>query len=110
MKTLKEIRKFLIPELNWKAENWTQIVDLRKPFFEPRIIFQFSDGEIAAAVETPIIFPMFPLHSQSVKSNLKLVNEVTSNVYGEEKQRRKIISILASRIAKNHVIQRNILP
>ena len=96
MKTLKGIRKFLIPELNWKAENWTQIVDLRKPFFEPRIISQFSDGEIAAAVETPIIFPRFPLHSQSVERNVKLVTEVTSSVYGEEKQRRKIISILAS--------------
>ena len=56
--------------------------------------------EIAAAVETSIIFQNFPLHSQTVENNSKIVTGVTSSVYGEEKQRRKIISILASQKAR----------
>ena len=59
-----------------------------------------SNNEIAAAVETPITFPKFPFHSQTAKNNVKIVTGVTSSVYREEKQRRKIISILASQKAR----------
>ena len=42
-------------------------------------------------METPIIFQNFPLHSQTVENNVKIVTEVTSSVYGEE-NREEILS------------------
>ena len=60
------------------------------------IISKISNDQIAAVVETPNTFPKFPLYPKTVERNVKIVTEVTSSVYGEEKQRRKIISILTS--------------
>ena len=42
-------------------------------------------------METPNTFPKFPLYSRTVERNVKIVTEETSAMYGEEKQRRKII-------------------
>lgn len=35
LKTLKGLKKFQILQQNLDAENWSELVDLRKPFFEP---------------------------------------------------------------------------
>ena len=51
-------------------------------------------------METPITFPKIPVHSQTVENNVEIVTGVTSSVYGEEKQKRKIILILASQKAR----------
>ena len=53
--------------------------------------------QIEAAVHTPIHFPKYPCHSQTVERMVKLVTEVSSSVFGEERQQDKIVSILASR-------------
>ena len=60
------------------------------------IISKISNDQIAAVVETPNTFPKFPLYPKTVERNVKIVTEVTSSMYEQEKQRRKIISILAS--------------
>ena len=60
------------------------------------MISKIIDNEILVAVETPIIIQNFPLHSQTVENNVKIVTKASSSVYGEEKQRTNIISILAS--------------
>ena len=79
--TLKVIKKFQIPQPNLHAENWSEVVDF---FFGPRIISKISIDENSAAVENPITFPKFPLHSQTVENNVKIVTGITSSVYGEE--------------------------
>ena len=46
--------------------------------------------EIEVTVETLITFPKFPLHSQTIKNNVKIVTGVTSSVYREGKTENEI--------------------
>ena len=97
-KILKGIRKHKIPELNWGASNWTDIIDLDKvKIWEPRIIQKFGLEKVEAAKDDPICFPKYPCHSQTVERMVKLVTEVSGEVYGEKNQREKAVAVLASR-------------
>ena len=97
-KYLKGIRKHEIPQLNWSAANWTEIIDLKKvKIWEPRILKKLSKEEVESAVDTPVCFPKYPCHSQTVERMVKLVTEVSSEVYGEKKQQEKAVAVLASR-------------
>ena len=99
MKALKGIRKHEIPSLNWEAGNsWKDIISWDKVIlWEPRILKKLSEDQIEAAVLTPINFPKYPCHSQTVERMVKLVTECSSSVYGEKNQRGKIVAVLASR-------------
>ena len=44
-----------------------------------------------------VCFPKYPCHSQTVERMVKLVTEVSSEVYGEKKQQEKAVAVLASR-------------
>ena len=97
-KYLKGIRKHEISELNWNASSWKDIIDWGKTkVWQPRILEALTMEQIEAAVHTPIHFPKYPCHSQTVERMVKLVTEVSSSVFGEERQQDKIVSILASR-------------
>ena len=97
-KYLKGIRKHEIPQLNWSAANWTEIIDLKKvKIWEPRILKKLSKEEVESAVDTPVCFPKYPCQSQTVERMVKLVTEVSSEVYGEKKQQEKAVAVLASR-------------
>ena len=98
MKALKGMRKHNVPDLNWEAESWKDIINWKKiTVWEPRILEKLTMQEIEDAVQTPISFPKYPCHSQTVERMVKLVPECSSSVYGEEKQRGKIVAVLASR-------------
>ena len=97
-KFLKGMRKHAIPNLNWNASKWTDIVDLKKvKIWEPRILSKLSEKQLEDAMETPHCFPKYPCHSQTVERMVKLVTEVSGEVYGEKKQQEKAIAVLASR-------------
>ena len=98
MKVLKGIRKHQVPDLNWEAKCWRDLIDWKKILvWEPRILMKLTLEQVEDAVETPISFPKYPCHSQTVERTVKLVTECSSAVYGEERQRGKILSVLASR-------------
>ena len=97
-KVLKGIRKHEVPPLNWEAKTWKDLIDWKSiTVWEPRIFQKISLEQIQDAVQTPIIFPKYPCHSQTVERTVKLVTECSSAVYGEENQRGKIMAVLASR-------------
>ena len=97
-KVLKGIRKHEIPELNWGASKWTEIIDLEKvKIHEPRITKKLSLEKVEAAKDSPLCFPKYPCHSQTVERMVKLVTEVSGEVYGEKSQREKAVAVLASR-------------
>ena len=58
---------------------------------------KLSQEEVVSALEKPLQFPKYPCHSQTVERMVKLVTEVSGEVYGEKKQREKAIAVLASR-------------
>ena len=98
MKLLQGIRKFEIPDLCWEAERLDEIIDWSKvKIGEPRLLRQLSDEELQAAVEVPHVFPVMPLHSQSVERAVKIVSEVCESVFGEKAQREMIASITKCR-------------
>ena len=83
---MKGVRKHEIPQLNWNASKWTEIIDLeRVKIWEPKIISKLSLEKVEAASEIPISFPKYPCHSQTVERMVKLVTEVSGEVYGEKK-------------------------
>ena len=97
-KFLKGMRKHEIPVLNWNASKWTEIVDLEKVNNqEPRILRKLSLEQVEAAMDSPFCFPKYPCHSQTVERMVKLVTEVSGEVYGEKKQQEKAVAVLASR-------------
>jgi hypothetical protein len=94
MKALKGMRKHKVPDLNWEAESWEDIINWKKiTVWEPRILEKLTMQGIKDAVLTPISFPKYPCHAQTVERMVKLVTESSSSVYGED----KIVAVLASR-------------
>ena len=84
--------------MNWNASSWKDSIDWGKAkVWEPRILEALTLEQIEAALQTPLNFPKYPCHSQTVERMVKLVTEVSSSVFGEERQQDKIVSVLASR-------------
>ena len=65
--------------------------------WEPRILQKLSMDRVEAVLEEPMCFPKYPCHSQTVERMVKLVTEVSHEVYGEKKQQEKVVAVLASR-------------
>ena len=62
-KLFQGIRKFEIPNLQWEASSWEDIIDLKKvKVFEPFILEKLTDQEISSAVDTPLVFPSYSHH------------------------------------------------
>ena len=98
MKMLKGVRKFTIPDLDWNATEWVDIVDLDMVnIFEPSILSDISDEQLENIKIAPYSFPNYPLHSQSVERAVKLVTEAASKVVGEEKRHEHILSKVKAR-------------
>ena len=91
-------RLFEVPPLQWDATSWEDIIDLKKvKVCEPLILKKLSDEEISSALDNPLVFPPYSLHSQSVERAVKLVSTATQNVCGAEKRHEYCLSIIASR-------------
>ena len=83
-KTLGGIRKLEVPELNWEADHWSEIVSLKEveKVHVPSIISKITDEELKKILETPFNFPKFPLHSTSVERAVRLVSEAPGKFFG----------------------------
>ena len=92
------MRKFTIPRLQWQAEAWPGIIDWDTvQVFQPFVLEKLSTEELENAKETPVDFPDYPCHSQSVERAVKLVTEASQVVCGEMKRHEHIVSVIASR-------------
>ena len=97
-KHLKGIRKHQVPLLNWNATSWKDMIDWKKIIvWEPRMLEALTLEQIESSLHTPISFPKYPCHSQTVERMVKLVTEVATSVFGEERQQGKVLTVLASR-------------
>ena len=92
MKGKKNIRAFSIPQINFSAENYYNIVDWDVFYTEPPLTKIMSDEDIDAHIENGN-FPKHPhmslawcsisnilCHSQAVERMVKLVSESAKNV------------------------------
>ena len=100
-KALRNIRKFQIPQLNWNAEAWWEIIDWSTvKVWEPSILSRISTAKLEDICSVPHIFPKFPCHSQSVERAVKLVTEAAGKVCGGEKRHDHIVTVIACRKAR----------
>ena len=93
------LRIFKVPELNWDAKDYTQIInwDL-KTFCEPPITMKFSYDQLREFYSAPMLIPNYPSHSQSVERAVKLVSDVCGAAYHDHEERHK--RILSTQAAK----------
>ena len=68
--------------------------------FEPRILSQIDTEMLDQALTSPLNFPDFPCHSQSVERAVKLVTEAASTVCGGDRRHFHIVSVIAARKAR----------
>jgi hypothetical protein len=81
------IRIFTIPEINFDAEDYTQLINWQLGHItEPPLTVNISDDVIitfVASKESPLIqFPRFPCHTQAVERCVKLLTEASATVCG----------------------------
>ena len=101
-KLFQGVRKFVVPNLVWKAKKWEDIIDWKNvKIFEPNLIEKKTLEEIEAAREAPLDLPPYSLHSQSVERAVKLVTTSSQNVVGQENRHQYCLSMLASREARS---------
>ena len=83
-KILMNMRIYIIPPLQWNANEWWEMVDWKSlKVHLPAILSTLSEEELDSALTT-YKFPAFPCHSQTVERAVKLVTEASSKVCGGE--------------------------
>lgn len=81
MALLRGIRKIEVTPLMWSASSWDQIIDWKKVVIhEPYILERMSNEKIEEARKSPMEFPDFPVHSQSVERAVKDTSESSTQV------------------------------
>ena len=92
------IRKHIIPPLQYESDNWWDIINWDAvKVYEPRILQRISAAEINATCGTPMTFPKYPCHSQSVERAVKLVSIASGKVCGLDKRHGFILSTIKNR-------------
>ena len=83
----KGVRQFIVPDLNFNAEDYFDLIDWQKTVItEPPVLTDISENDIKMFVAigaAPVIdFPKYPCHTQAVERCVKLVTEASSAVCG----------------------------
>ena len=99
---LKELilhsRVFRVPILNWKAKNYTEIINWDiDSFCEPVVTSKLSYEDLKKACFAPGHIPNYPSNSQCVERAVKLVSEASLQVFGYERRHELILSRQAAR-------------
>jgi hypothetical protein len=96
------IRKFIIPQLNFQASSYVDMISWQSiKITEPPVTMQFEQRvieECANSTEPPIFSALkFPCHNQAVERCVKLVTDASNSVCGQEQRDGFIRSTLQSR-------------
>lgn len=78
-----KLRKFVVPKIKFEANFYFDMADLDTgDKMEPPLTMDISDEVINSAVETPLILPAYPCHTQSVERAVGLVSEAAKHRVG----------------------------
>ena len=92
-----QVRTFRVPKLNIQASTYVDMVDLEGQLYEPPLTMRFSDDEIKRCIDTPLIVPNYPNHTQAVERAVKLTTEAASRVTGFEQRHGMICQRIKAR-------------
>ena len=97
------IRHFIVPTINFNADNYINLIDWNKTTVtEPPLTSSIPTSKIETIVHTKTFnndFSKFPCHTQSVERHIKVVTEASSSVCGQTSREGNIRSKLKSRAA-----------
>ncbi|KAK3931073.1 Differentially expressed in FDCP 6 [Frankliniella fusca] len=97
-----EVRRFTVPQLNFSATDYVEIVDWNSvPVTPPPLLAHIPSAELEAMLllpETPAIdIPAFPCHCQAVERAVKMVTEAAANASTPDDRDGNIRQKIASR-------------
>lgn len=102
----KQIRTYLPPKLNFKAEEYTELIDwMNCELSSPPLLKATTDDEIKFYIQSAEVpnwnasFNKFPVHTQAVERCVKLVTEAAAKVAGAEARDGFIRATILSRKA-----------
>ena len=76
-------RKFIIPKLNFKATDYTAMIDwTAETLYEPSLTTALSSIELSGFKSTPLTLPGYPAHTQSVERLVKQTSRAADSVAG----------------------------
>src|SRR6218665_2401516 len=82
-KATRTVRRFRVPQLNFEASDYTELINWTDEVTEPPVIMNISDKSIAEKETPSLFFPRFPCHTQAVERCIKLVTEASTAVSGK---------------------------
>ena len=107
-RVLKGLRKFQVPPLDWDAEVWWEMINWDNvTVAEPELLRRIFLVEFEKVEFSPMSFPMFSCHSQTVERCVKLVTEASSKVCGQENRHKRILTVMANRAARKPFESKN---
>ena len=94
-----DVRKFLIPKINFNAKDYTEMIDWTIDITEPPLTKDFSKAAIQSFIYDPPknsdIFK-YPCHTQVVERHIKLVSECSTKVCDETVQETLTKSVIGT--------------
>ena len=109
----EDIRKFIIPKINFEAENYLDMIDWSTcQRSEPPILRYIEEEDLKVCIQGKNVpklnFIKFPCHNQGVERAIKMVSEASLAVNGHERRDGYIRAKIKSRkIIKDYVSKKN---
>ena len=96
------VRAFMIPKLNFDADNYYDMVTWMEDVTEPPLTSFMGTAEIEKFIDSGALpniaaWNNIPCHTQAVERHIKLVTEAAGKVCGLERREGMILSTLRSR-------------
>ena len=82
----RNIRKVIIPKLNFNAKSYDEIVDLKLLTSEPPYLMNFTEQELKKIYQSPISPPKWKNNTQAVERAIKIVTESCTAVCGHKER------------------------
>lgn len=99
--TEKVPRVFEVPQINFDANNYIDLIYWQQQFFDPPILRHISNQEINEVIESQgdenLIFLKLPCHTQAVERSVKIVTEASMSLCDKKSREGLIQAKLASR-------------
>lgn len=107
------VRRFSVPEINFKAKTWPEILLWDGPkMTEPPFTFNMTKRMLLNVIKAPLQVPLFKCHTQMVERAVKEVTRVSLNAIDKKKQEFLVKATLVNRAKypkfdskKDHIAQ-----
>ena len=81
----EEVRQFRLPGLHFGATCYSKLITWdAETVTEPPLLRDLPDEDLDGILQTPLVVPPYPVHTQAVERAVRVVTEACERVQGEE--------------------------